>query len=315
MIDAASKVPTHEQIKEQVKLALFFGELRPGDTLPSIRELAGELGIGAAIVRTAYSELVKAGVLASSRSKRSVVNPNLDYQRNGDLQRQTRRLASSVLEQVLKLGIHPNAFANYFQHWIRQAGGLSDFVIMTECNRFQADQYAKEASAAWGISVSGKTFDELRKMSSAQLHATQYLLTVTYHYGEAQKIARKHHKKIIPIAIQWDPTMVEHIGRQKKDSRIAFVFRRQDLDSYGRLIVREIEQKFHDRELRFECLAMETLKSLTRIVQSSSLVYFSNRLWEELPEKIKNDPKVSPLRLITDPLSLEKARTAIGLIS
>ncbi|MGA2647819.1 MAG: GntR family transcriptional regulator, partial [Candidatus Sulfotelmatobacter sp.] len=78
-VDTANPYPAHEQIKERIRMALAFGELQPGDTLPSIRELGGELDIGPAIVRRAYEELARAGILTISRSRRVIVNRQLEY--------------------------------------------------------------------------------------------------------------------------------------------------------------------------------------------------------------------------------------------
>jgi GntR family transcriptional regulator len=53
VIQRDSSIPVHSQIKERIKTALLFGELRPGDVLPSIRDLERELGVSRAIVRRA----------------------------------------------------------------------------------------------------------------------------------------------------------------------------------------------------------------------------------------------------------------------
>ena len=45
--NAASKIPVHVQIEEQVKVALALGKLRPGDMLPSIRNVEDTLIQGA----------------------------------------------------------------------------------------------------------------------------------------------------------------------------------------------------------------------------------------------------------------------------
>lgn len=44
-IDYHSRVPIYEQIKEQVIMLINTGVFKPGDRLPSIRNLSNELNI------------------------------------------------------------------------------------------------------------------------------------------------------------------------------------------------------------------------------------------------------------------------------
>jgi len=61
--DPHNGVPVYRQLMDQVKYYLASGALRPGDQLPSIRELAKELRINPATVVKAYTELEHEGVL------------------------------------------------------------------------------------------------------------------------------------------------------------------------------------------------------------------------------------------------------------
>ena len=314
-IDARTSVPPQTQILEQVKFALFFGHLRPGDTLPSIRDLANQLSVGPGIVRATYSELIRAGILASARGKRIVVNPNLSYRRNGAVQKQTYKLAEEFFRKVVKLGIQPQSFAQFFQHWVK-VSGTRDFVVFMECNRYQANQYAEEAERAWGIPVRGATFDELRA-SPTQWKDTQYLLTVPYHLDEAREIGQKHRKRVVTIDVEWESEIMDQIAKLSANSSVAFVFRKRDADSYGQLILREVEARFPRLNLNFSCMAIENIEDIHRLTDQTreGMVLFSNRLWDSLDESIKSHPGVSVLKLRTDSISLEKARTEIGLLA
>lgn len=58
-----SGVPVYMQIVSQVKAAAASGVLRPGDPLPSVRNLAEDLQINRNTVSKAYAELETEGVL------------------------------------------------------------------------------------------------------------------------------------------------------------------------------------------------------------------------------------------------------------
>ena len=66
-VDTASAVPAYEQLRTQVVALVSAGRLRPGDRLPSVRQLATDLGIAPGTVGRAYRELESAGVIETRR--------------------------------------------------------------------------------------------------------------------------------------------------------------------------------------------------------------------------------------------------------
>ena len=67
--------PIYEQIKDQIKEAIFSGELREDDLLPSIRQLAKELQISVITTTRAYSDLEEQGFITSVHGKGFYVLP------------------------------------------------------------------------------------------------------------------------------------------------------------------------------------------------------------------------------------------------
>lgn len=64
-IDLSRPVPPYEQLRSQIAGLVAAGQLGPGSRLPSVRQLAGDLGIAPGTVARAYSELETDGILAS----------------------------------------------------------------------------------------------------------------------------------------------------------------------------------------------------------------------------------------------------------
>lgn len=60
-IDQSKSDPLYLQIRAQIILAIAQGELKPGDTLPSVRKLASDLGINLHTVNKAYAVLQDEG--------------------------------------------------------------------------------------------------------------------------------------------------------------------------------------------------------------------------------------------------------------
>jgi len=63
-LDPRSGVAPYRQIVDQVRQAVSLGLLHPGDQLPSVREVVGQVTINPNTVHRAYRDLEQAGVVA-----------------------------------------------------------------------------------------------------------------------------------------------------------------------------------------------------------------------------------------------------------
>lgn len=66
-IDLRSPVPPFEQIRAQIAGQIAAGALHDGDRLPTVRDLASDLGVAVGTVQRAYRELEAAGQVLSRR--------------------------------------------------------------------------------------------------------------------------------------------------------------------------------------------------------------------------------------------------------
>ena len=65
LISNSAETPLYQQIKEQIKGAIFAGELVEGDALPSIRSFANDLRVSVLTIRRVYDELEAEGFVTS----------------------------------------------------------------------------------------------------------------------------------------------------------------------------------------------------------------------------------------------------------
>jgi GntR family transcriptional regulator len=68
-------VPIYEQIKTQIKEAIFSDELKEDDQLPSIRQLARDLKISVITTTRAYNDLEEEGFVVNVQGKGCYVLP------------------------------------------------------------------------------------------------------------------------------------------------------------------------------------------------------------------------------------------------
>ncbi len=72
-LDTASGLPIYRQIVDWVKLNAAGGGLAPGAQLPTVRQLAVDLGVNSNTVARAYLELERMGVVHTLRGKGTFV--------------------------------------------------------------------------------------------------------------------------------------------------------------------------------------------------------------------------------------------------
>lgn len=64
-----SDIPAHRQVAAYLKAIIALGQISPGDALPGVAALAGQIGASATEVRKAYEELDERGFVVAEGGK------------------------------------------------------------------------------------------------------------------------------------------------------------------------------------------------------------------------------------------------------
>jgi len=126
-VEQESKVPIYAQIEEQVRAMIAAGQLRPGDQLPTIRQLAADLRINYNTVAHAYMELDRAGVITTQRGRGTFVAGLPDEEEMAQLREgQLHSILHASLEETHRLGYSPDevaaAFHRELSRWLQENG-------------------------------------------------------------------------------------------------------------------------------------------------------------------------------------------------
>jgi GntR family transcriptional regulator len=76
-IESSSGVPINRQIADQIRGHSVSGVLRPGDRLPSVRQLAKELAVNPNTILHVYEKLTAEGLLERRQGDGTFVSDNL----------------------------------------------------------------------------------------------------------------------------------------------------------------------------------------------------------------------------------------------
>lgn len=107
-IDFNSEEALYMQLRNQIILGIATNRFQEGDTLPSVRSLAGSIGINMHTVNKAYTVLKQEGYVKVDRRKGAVIAIDLNKMRAmEELQKELKViLAKSSCKNIAKEEVH-----------------------------------------------------------------------------------------------------------------------------------------------------------------------------------------------------------------
>jgi len=104
-IDPRSPTPLYAQIASRVRVAVAAAELRPGDALPSVRQLAARLRVNPATVVQAYRDLETEGFVEMRQGAGTFVRDVQSETRASERARQAVALVRRMVSDAGRLGL------------------------------------------------------------------------------------------------------------------------------------------------------------------------------------------------------------------
>ncbi len=105
-IDYDSATPPFEQLRTQVAAMTVTGELQPGQKMPTVRQLASDLGLAANTVARAYRELEADGVISTQGRRGTFIRSRLlEQQDTATRPNAVRQAAKSFTETARRNGL------------------------------------------------------------------------------------------------------------------------------------------------------------------------------------------------------------------
>lgn len=117
-IDFQSDEALYIQLRNQIILGIATSVIREGDTLPSVRQLADDIGINMHTVNKAYAVLRQEGFLTIDRRRGAVVAIDVDKLQALEVMKKNLRilLTKGICEDISKEEVHQlvdEIFAEY----------------------------------------------------------------------------------------------------------------------------------------------------------------------------------------------------------
>jgi len=121
-IDIDDPAPPFAQLIAQVKAAVQSGQLRPGEPLPSIRQLANDLALNLKTVAKAYRLLERDEVIQTRGYRGSFVHSNAKANSRVDLSELAHERLQETVAELRAEGVTDSEIRNAFNRAMNGSG-------------------------------------------------------------------------------------------------------------------------------------------------------------------------------------------------
>ena len=122
-VDPSNGVAIYLQIVRQVKFAIAEQTLRPGQLLPSVRQLSAQLAVNPNTVARAFQQLQADGVIEPLRGRGAVVCQGAAKQCRQERKRLIAERLSGVLTEALQAGLSAEEIRQVTDQQLRRLEG------------------------------------------------------------------------------------------------------------------------------------------------------------------------------------------------
>lgn len=114
--------PIFSQIVERIQLDIVSGVFKPGDKLPSVRDLAGVASVNPNTMQKAFTELERTGLVYSQRTSGRFITE--DTAMISELKNSlAREKVIELIKHMKKLGFSKKEMVLFFESLIDEEGG------------------------------------------------------------------------------------------------------------------------------------------------------------------------------------------------
>ncbi len=298
-LDPKSPIPLYHQLAETIRYRIATGEVKSGAVLPPLRQAAEIWGVNLHTVRRAYAELARAGVVATRAPAGTRVLPGTEGRSRPEPGARERFLRSVVAEARLRYGLSPENLAGLIRKLEAAPGSRS--ICVVECSRSQCEDLAGQIEQRWRLSARPWVLGRDGVPPPGLVVATYF------HYNDVRlqwpdRLAEIHFLAIVP-----EPGLARRLRgvRRAAAGRSLNVVLCEREEAMARNISADLARILPTPEFRLTTRVVPKATAVLKTADRHASILLSPRMWGELPETARRDPRVHQVRYVFDPQGLE----------
>ncbi|WP_165491016.1 GntR family transcriptional regulator [Lichenihabitans psoromatis] len=203
-LDKTLPVALGAQLRGLIEYGIACGEIAGGARLPSVRELADEIGVAPMTVSQVYRDLKEAGLIHGRPGSGTFVTDrgavgDSDARMAAFLQR-----VDALIDEGLAIGLRSGEIAGSIGARLsgRVARGRTKVVVLVGTFPVAAASYARSLASALGpgTTVEALTVDALQRREAAMQRATAADLVLTFAHRRREVAALLPHQRVAAIS-------------------------------------------------------------------------------------------------------------------
>jgi len=316
-IDKSSKIPFYLQLKDLIQYYISTGALRETQQLPTVSDLAKQVGITFETVRKAYKELERDGLIESTRGRGTFVSSHGRNRTPAVSHRATEpELAQSLkltLKQLLEQGNCASKLTRLFQDALREAIAEQPrrIIIFTECNELQVRTISKTLAEALCVEIKPVLIDKLKdEIRQSSQHALEPCVVVTtgFHLREVRQLLSDTRIPVDFVITRMSPQTRRALDAFDKSARFGFVCR----DAESVPLYRDLLKSELDLRSDLASCTLADPRTVQSLLGSLDVLLVSPPVYEQIKKIAPTKLKIFNVFDWVDPLSLMGIRDRLS---
>ena len=313
-IDSDAPLPINVQVAQQIKLLIAAGYLKPGDSLPTVVQLAKSLRLNHNTIASVYLELTKSSYLVAQRGKGTFVARTETVRQASEYLKFYQLLKLAFLE-AQRLGINASDFgaAAHAQAVILKNRPLtSPQLAFVECCEHDTPSFLEAIKLE--IGTSPEIIIELEALQAgkpeaiSRLQGSDLVLTTSFHLQEVTQYALPN-QEVISVTPTPDLPLLRQLATLPNAAQVLLVCRQK----IGGSTLKKIVTETGIAHINLQGISLKELQNNFQQLQEFDLVYGSSLVYDLLRELMPQSEKLRKFSFGLSQMSAALLKARLGV--
>jgi len=286
-------VPLYLQIRNQIIHHLNTRNIRPGQKMPTERELAQQLKTSRNTISSAYKLLEQQGILVSHQGRGTFVASEDKSEKEQRIRANILNMIDSGLDGALDAGLSTSEFMDLVRERVKQKEELLSKVktLFVECNIEQARVFANELGEICNFNVKPLVLSELHHRDERVeelLAEAKYIFSTFNHVNEVKELTSGYNKEVYGVAVKPCLEGIVKIARYPRGTKFGLISLSQEF--YFKFERNLKSTGLENLEISFTTSQVDD--EIRQVIDSSDVIIVSPGRCEEITNKVRGEKEV-----------------------
>ncbi|NCB03911.1 MAG: GntR family transcriptional regulator [Clostridia bacterium] len=220
-VDPASETPIYRQVSDAVTAAVTGGQLKPGDKLPTVRELASQLGIARGTIKRAYDELEGRGVIEMTQGRGTFVARR--EERPDSRKERAMAAIDTLLDDLEGMSFSTREMSIFFELKLRERvqRGYDLQITVVDCCPEALDQIADRLYDIDGVDIYKSELSDVLAYPYKVGDGMDLVVTTAAHYDALEQLVGKN--KLARVSVRPSAKTIVQLARLPDGTRLGLM--------------------------------------------------------------------------------------------